>query len=93
MKTLARRLRRLEDTWDLWANGRRARGERASCWACLASGMRRYATSLGRDLTPEGQQRIAELERPRTMRVPLTIETVTEALHAGRQRAASGASE
>jgi len=64
--------------------------------ACLVSGLRRYAASLGRDLTAEGQQRIAELERPaegRTTRVPLTIETIAEALERGRLSAASGDSE
>jgi len=96
VKTLARRLRRLEDHMGLVEL---TAAEKEACERGLAGmvrGIRSCAASLGRDLTPEEQQRIAELERPldaRTMRVPVTIEAVSEALERGRQRAASSVSE
>ena len=93
MKTLARRLRRLEHEMGLVELTAAEKEASESVMTMMARGIRACAASLGRDLTPEEQQRIADWERPpepRTMRGPLTIETIAEALGQGRLRAASG---
>jgi hypothetical protein len=64
--------------------------------ACLVNGMRRYAALMGRDITPNEQRRIDELERPLEARqrcARLTLEEVIAALERGRQRNASSAIE
>ena len=96
MKIFARRLRRLEHEMGFVGPTPAEREANERVLAGMVRGLRRYAASLGRDLTAEGQQRIAELERPaegRTTRVPLTIETIAEALERGHLSAALGDSE
>jgi hypothetical protein len=63
---------------------------------CLVSGMRRYAADMGRDLTPDEQRRIEEMERPLEAgrsRARLKREELIATLERGRQRNALRESE
>jgi hypothetical protein len=95
MKAIYRRIGRLEDRLGLVEMTTAEREASARTMACLVNGMRRYAALMGRDITPEEQRRIDELERPpdRQRCARLTLEQVTEALERGRRRAASSAIE
>jgi hypothetical protein len=95
MKAIYRRIGRLEDQLGLVEMTPAEREASAYMATSLVAGIRRYAAWMGRDVTPDEQRRIAELERPpaRQRCARLTLEQVTEPLERGRRRAASSAIE
>jgi len=94
MKAIYRRIGRLEGQLGLVEMTVAEREASARTMACLVNGTRRYAAWMGRDLTPDEQRQIDELERPLEARqhcARLSLEEVTEALERGRGRAAASA--
>jgi len=93
MKTLNRRIQRLEEQLGLIEPTSAVR-EAAQLAILMVAGIQRYGASMNRNLTAEEQRRIEEWEQPpegrqRKLR-PLDLQTVTEILEAGRQRALFG---